>query len=167
MQSLWCELVLRRGLRWQVGELAAGGWISRPLSWSSAFQVIFIALLYVECQCSETCVAIGCRQTSQSHGADALYHFDLFCTGSCFQLRVGTSLGFIAKRSGTCAAKGWTVFNLHLRGFTGQARWAILSICRVAVHSMAKGRCLRLNEPRVVSRTCKVVCRPCHWTYVG
>ena len=69
----------------------------------------FIALLYVECQCSETCVAIGCRQTSQSHGADALYHFDLFCTGSCFQLRVGTSLGFIAKRSGTCAAKGWTV----------------------------------------------------------
>ena len=90
-----------------------------------------------------------------------------FCTGSCFQLRVGTSLGFIAKRSGTCAAKGWTVFNLRLRGFTGQARWAILSICRVAVHSMAKGRCLRLNEPRVVSRTCKVVCRPCHWTYVG
>ena len=108
MQSLWCELVLRRGLRWQ-GELVARGWISRPLSWSSAFRVIFIALLYVECQCSETCVAIGCRQTSQSHGADALYHFDLFCTGSCFQLRVGTSLGFIAKRSGTCAAKGWTV----------------------------------------------------------
>ena len=127
----------------------------------------FIALLYVECQCSETCVAIGCRQTSQSHGADALYHFDLFCTGSCFQLRVGTSLGFIAKRSGTCAAKGWTVFNLRLRGFTGQARWAILSICRVAVHSMAKGRCLRLDESRVVSRTCKVVCRSCHWTYVG
>ena len=166
MQSLWCELVLRRGLRWQ-GELVARGWISRPLSWSSAFQVIFIALLYVECQCSETCVAIGCRQTSQSHGADALYHFDLFCTGSCFQLRVGTSLGFIAKRSGTCAAKGWTVFNLRLRGFTGQARWAILSICRVAVHSMAKGRCLRLDESRVVSRTCKVVCRSCHWTYVG
>ena len=138
-----------------------------------------IALLYVECQCSETCVAIGCRQTSQSHGADSALYPELLrfdgvdtvrhavCEGSCFQLRVGASLNFIAKCSGTCAAKGWKVFNLLLRGFTGQARWAILSICRVAVHSMAKGRCLRLNEPRVVSRTCKVVCRPCHWTYVG
>ena len=125
----------------------------------------FIALLHVECQCSETCVAIGCRQTLQSHGANALYH--PFCTGSCFQLRVGTSLTFIAKCSGTCAAQGWKVFNLLLRGFTGQARWAILSICRVAVHSMATGRCLRLDESRVVSRTCKVVSRPCHWTYVG
>ena len=68
-----------------------------------------IALLHVECQCSETCVAVGCRQTSQSHGADALYHFDPICTGSCFQLEVGTSLNFIAKCSGTCAAQGWTV----------------------------------------------------------
>ena len=133
----------------------------------------FVALLYVEGQCSETCVAIGCRQTSQSHGADSALYPELLrfegadtvrhvvCEESCFQLGVGTSLSFIAKCSGTCTATGC------LRRFTSQAPWAIPSICRVAVHSMATRRCWGLDKSRVVSRMCKVLCCACHCTYVG
>ena len=128
----WIDAIIVVWIGPSSGSKVASWWIGRWRVDQQAIVMVlcisshFIALLYVECQCSETCVAIGCRQTSQSHGADSALYPELLrfdgvdtvrhavCEGSCFQLRVGASLNFIAKCSGTCAAKGWKVLQSSL-----------------------------------------------------
>ena len=88
IQSLWCELVPRRGLRWQ-GELVARGWISRPLSWSSAFQVISLPYFMS---------SVSARKHVQHSAAGRLRSHTvptLLCTLSCCDLTEQTLLDML------------------------------------------------------------------------